>query len=206
MDYIDEYETVFLGQAWPVLIMRGIAGLIFGAVALSLPAATAITVLVAFAIYMVVHGVIDLVHAGDDRPVGGSRGAHWARGLLALLAGAVALFRPQYAEVALTICLGAWPIVFGLVELRIAHALRRHASGAWVLVFMGLLSIATGLVIALRAPLNAHGMAWAIGVYSLLYGTLEIVTGLSVRSIARAVSRADHPHPDADPTAAARPG
>lgn len=80
-------------------------------------------------LFWVVGGVIETFHGIAERHVP-RRGLVIATGMLSVLAGLVLLAYPLGSLVTLTWVLGAWLVVYGIVEVVSAFALRRSATRA----------------------------------------------------------------------------
>jgi uncharacterized membrane protein HdeD (DUF308 family) len=176
--------------AWLGPALRGGAALCFGAVALSLPMLTANVLLLAFVAFMVIHGAADLVQSGRRARHGSRWAALLGRGLLCLAAGAATVVGPQSIEIVLVACMGAWAMMTGLLEGAVAYRLRHLAYGAWLLGVAAPLSLVFGARVLLHPSGDIRGIAWVSGAYALLYGGLQLVVALWIRTLFQPPSRA----------------
>jgi uncharacterized membrane protein HdeD (DUF308 family) len=186
----DDAVLRIVRYAWLGPALRGGAALCFGAVALSLPMLTANVLLLAFVAFLLIHGAADLVQSGRRTRDGTRRAALLGRGLLALAAGAVTVVAPQSVEIVLVVCMGAWALMTGLLEAAIAWRLRHLAYGAWLMGVAAPLSLVFGAVVLLHPSDDIRGIAWVSGAYAVLYGGLQLVVALWIRSLFRPPSRA----------------
>jgi uncharacterized membrane protein HdeD (DUF308 family) len=176
------------------LALSGVAGVIFGIVALVWPSITLVVLVALFGAYAFVAGVFTLV-AGLDFATEGAR--HWVPmalgGILGIAIGAVTFFRPGITALALVFLIAAWAIVIGVFEFVAGIELTGTVKGAWTLWVAGLIGIAFGVVVALRPGSGALAIVWAIGLYAIVTGVIRLFYAFWVRSeraeVKSAVSR-----------------
>ena len=111
--------------------------------------------------------------------------------LLAVLygvAGVALLANPTLGLVTLTLLLGIYFLVEGVVQLLMGLRIRANANWGWML-FSGIVSLLLSSLILLEFPSSA---AWAVG---LLFGVNLLTTGVAMASLAMAAT------PEAAPTA-----
>jgi uncharacterized membrane protein HdeD (DUF308 family) len=82
---------------------------------------------VTLGIYFIIYGVIELFIAFGHRELP-NRGWVVASGILGIIAGAIAFFYPGISLLALTIVLGAWMIVYGMILVVGAFRIRSGAQ------------------------------------------------------------------------------
>ena len=142
-----------------LLALAGVAGIIFGIVALVWPGITLIALVALFGAYAFVAGAFTLV-AGLDFV--GERASHWVPMLLGGLAGiaigVVTFFRPGITALALVFLIAAWAIVTGVFEVATGIEFTGQVKGSWTLWLAGLFSVAFGVLVAVRP-----GGAGAVG-------------------------------------------
>ena len=167
--------TIF--RWWAVLI-RGIAAVLFGVVALFRPGLSLALLVALFGAYALVDGVFAIVTAFRK-----DRGAPWwalvIEGIAGIVVAGIAFARPGITALALLYLIAAWCIVTGVAEIGAAIRLRKLIKGEWLLALAGVLSIIFGVLIASRPAAGLATLVWLIGVYAIVFGGLEI--GLSFR-------------------------
>ncbi len=158
-----------LARNWWAVAARGVAAMIFGLAAILLPAATLLSLLLAFCAYMLVDGVLTLIAA--VRAAG--RTERWGllivQGLANLAAAAIALLWPGLTVLAFVFILAAWAIFSGALMLGSAFRLKWSHGRIWM-GLSGLLAIAGGAFLILAPILGAFVLAWWIGAYVMLFG------------------------------------
>src|ERR671938_254644 len=103
------------------------------------------------------------------------------RGILAIASGVVSVVWPNITAQVLTIFVGAWAFVTGIVEVALAFR-RGEAAGERALwVLSGLVSIALGVVLGIRPDVGAVSLATVFGLFSIVSGVSSIVLGAQLR-------------------------
>jgi uncharacterized membrane protein HdeD (DUF308 family) len=172
------YGTELTGIRWWAIMMRGIAAVLFGVVAVARPGISLALLVVLFAVYALVDGVFAIVAA--LRHDGGK--PWWAlvlEGLVGIGAALIAFSLPGLTALALLYLIAVWAMATGIAELFAAVWLRRVFDGEWLLVLSGILSVVFGVLLATRPVAGLLTVVWLIGAYAIAFGVLLI--GLSVR-------------------------
>jgi uncharacterized membrane protein HdeD (DUF308 family) len=172
-----------LARNWWVLVLRGLAAIVFGVLAFLWPSITLFVLVLLFGAYMLVDGIFAIVAA--VRAAG--REARWwlllIEGVLGVLAGLVAFFWPGLTALALLYFIAAWAIVTGILEIVGAIRLRQEIEGEWALGLSGALSVLFGiLLVVIPAPAGLLSLVWLIGAYALAFGVLVVVLAFRVRN------------------------
>jgi uncharacterized membrane protein HdeD (DUF308 family) len=169
------------------LLWRGILAIAIGVVSVAWPHITVGAFVILFAVYAFMTAAADAVRAFSSRDAGPVAG-YLLLGLLSLIAGVVALVWPGITALVLTVCVGAWAGVTGILEVALAFR-RGEAAGERALwVLSGLVSIALGAVLGIRPDIGAVSLATVFGLFSIVSGISSIVLGAQLR---RAHSTAD---------------
>lgn len=170
-----------LGENWWLLLLRGIAAVIFGILAFAWPGLSLLALVILFGVYALLDGIFALVAA--------VRGRHRATpvwwliigGLVSVAAGIVTFVYPQVTALVLVIFIGAWSLVRGLFEIIGAIRLRKEIDQEWLLIAAGLLSVLFGLVLLIKPGAGALALVWLIGAYAILFGLVFIWLALRLR-------------------------
>jgi uncharacterized membrane protein HdeD (DUF308 family) len=181
---------LMMARSWWAFALRGIAALVFGVVAIVWPALTLTALVLLFAGFAFVEGVLAIMGAVRNRE--GCR-EWWVvllEGLAGVAIGVVTFLWPGIAALAFVFLIGAWAIATGLLEVTAAIALRRELTGEWLMVLGGLLSIVFGALIAARPGAGATAVAWIVGAYAVLLGVITLALSLRLRSWRRQLEQA----------------
>lgn len=171
-------------RVWPLLTIRGALMALFGIVTLVWPALTAVVVISVFGAYAVIDGVITIGY-GLFRRRSGTGGRGWlAQGVIAIVAGAIALFWPAATGAVVLIVLGFWALLIGVVVTTIGWQLRTAGPRFWLWPFvLGLLGVVFGLVLIFQPAEALVALTTILGVMTLLSGSLLVYGGLRLRTM-----------------------
>jgi uncharacterized membrane protein HdeD (DUF308 family) len=165
-------------RLWWVLLLRGIAAVIFGLAALFWPDETLWVLVVFFGAYALVAGVFTIA-AGIADPT--RRGLLLTEGVIGVVAGLIAFFWPGLTALVLLYVIAGWAIFTGVLEIVTAISLRREIDNEWMMILGGALSVLFGLLLAFLPGVGLLSLTWLIGIYALIFGVAFIVLGFRVR-------------------------
>ncbi len=169
-------------QNWWLLVIRGVAALIFGALALAWPEAVVEVLVMIFGAFFLVDGLLLSIYAFRNRMNMGPWFGLLITGLVGVAAGAVALLWPGVTAVAFVLLFAIWAIVSGLLQTMIAMPMRRHLNGGWLWVLAGMLTLVVGLIVFFWPRVGLIALTWLIGIYAILYGLFNVWLGMSVKT------------------------
>jgi uncharacterized membrane protein HdeD (DUF308 family) len=160
--------TALLARNWWAIAIRGVAAVLFGIIALLLPAAALSGLVLVFAVYMLVDGVFAIV-AGLRAAAHHERwGLLILEGVLDILIGLVALAMPLATVL--------------VIVLMIVAAFNLHAShGRWMLAFAGLVSLAWGVLLLIDQLIGAVVLTIWLGAYALVFGISLLAFAIRLR-------------------------
>jgi uncharacterized membrane protein HdeD (DUF308 family) len=174
-------KNAVLANNWWLLALRGLAGIIFGLIALIVPGITLFALVMLFAAYMLVDGVFAIVSAMRAARRNERWGLIALDGLARIGTGVVAFVWPGITAVAFVLLIGAWTIVSGCLMLGAAYNLAKD-YGRWWLGLAGALSIVYGVMLVLVPPAGAISLTMLLGAYSLVFGAIIIALAIKLRS------------------------
>ncbi|MCF4129869.1 HdeD family acid-resistance protein [Methylobacterium sp. SyP6R] len=149
-------------RGWFIAI--GCALLLLGAAGLFMVTTLTIASTLWFGILLLVAGIVEIVEAlarSDEAEALSSRIGRFLAGLMYLIGGLYAVFRPLEASLALTLVLGATLIASGVARAIWAAAHEMRTSRAAVILF-SVLSVLLGAAIIGQWPYSG---LWAIGLF-----------------------------------------
>jgi uncharacterized membrane protein HdeD (DUF308 family) len=171
-----------LAEYWWLLLLRGIAGVIFGVLALAWPGLTLLTLIFLWGAYAIVDGALALWEAIAGRQ--GQRAPRWwlaVVGIAGILAGLMAFAWPGVTALVLLVFIATWAIVIGALQIWGAIRLRKEIEGEWLLIVSGLLSVVFGIILLVQPGTGALALVWLIAWFSILVGCLYIVLAFRLR-------------------------
>jgi uncharacterized membrane protein HdeD (DUF308 family) len=169
-----------LSRYWWLILLRGIAAIIFGVLAFIWPGITLVTLVLFWGAFALVDGVLALAHA----IMGGNMGSRWwlaLIGIAGIAAGIVTFMWPGVTALVLLIFIAAWAIVLGVFQIIGAIRLRKEIDNEWTLGLGGLLSVLFGVVMLIAPGAGALGLIWAIGSFAVVFGVLMVMAAFKLK-------------------------
>lgn len=171
------FSTVSSALTW-----RGLLAIVVGVVSVAWPHITVGAFVILFALYAFLAAASEVARAfSSDRagPVAG----FLLLAVLSFAAGLVALLWPNITAWALTIWVAAWAFITGMVEVALAFRPGELAGERAMWALSGLVSIALGVVLAIRPDIGALTLATVFGLFSIVYGVLALVLAARARHL-----------------------
>lgn len=170
-----------LARNWWAVALRGVAGIIFGVIALLLPGAAMLSLAWLFAAYLLVDGAFAIV--GSIRAA--ERHERWGlllvEGLLDLALGLIVWLFPASAVVAFVLVTAGWALLTG--GLMLVSSFRLHGTyGRLWLALGGIVSLAWGVLLAWTPLVGAVALTWWLGLYALVFGVALLALAFRLRS------------------------
>ena len=156
------------------VILRGVVSMLFGLLILAWPAITLRTLLVVFGIFAIAAGVFAIL-SGLRAEGRRDRWLHLGEGVVAALAGIVALGWPGVTAFALLYMIAAWAIVTGVMEMAGAFQTRLAAMPEWLLLASGIISVVFGILLLVWPYMGVLALVWLIGIYAIVSGIVHLV-------------------------------
>jgi len=170
-----------LARNWWLILLRGIAGVVFGILAFMWPGITVLSLTFLWGAYALVDGIAS-IWAAVTGGGAGSRGWLLLVGLLGIAAGIVAFVWPVGTAGVLLLLIAAWAIATGILQIWGAIRLRKEIEGEWLLILSGAISILFGLVLVMQPLAGAVAVVWMIAIFAILFGIDHILLALKLRS------------------------
>jgi uncharacterized membrane protein HdeD (DUF308 family) len=172
--------SAVLARNWWAIALRGVAGILFGLIALAVPAAVVLSLAWLFAAYLLIDGVFAIVAAVRAAQSHERWGLLLAEGVIDLAMGILVLLFPAGAVLGFVIVMAAWALVTG--GLMLGAAFRLHAShGRWWLGLAGVVSLLWGMLLILAPFAGALVLTWWLGGYAIAFGISLLVLAFRLR-------------------------
>jgi uncharacterized membrane protein HdeD (DUF308 family) len=174
-----------LSRFWWAVVLRGAVAILFGLLALIVPAWTHPLLVLVFGAYAFADGGFAVVTA-----MAGSDLAHdwWVlllQGLLGMAAGIASLFSPGVDGAALLFFVAMWAIAVGTLQVVAAVRLRSPLTGECWLGLGGMLGAAFGLVLLWSPAGSAGGVLPVLATYTIVWGVTLVIAGLDIHYASR---------------------
>lgn len=175
---------------WWIPLLRGLAAIVFGIVALTMPGITLASLILVFGAWLLIDGVFAIFHAFSGRRETPRWWMMLLEGLIAAALGIFALRSPGMAALTLLFYIAAWAIVSGVIRIVLAFALRREIQGEWWMILGGFASILFGLIMIVRPGAGALALLTIIGIWSILAGIALVMLAFKARKFGKALASA----------------
>jgi uncharacterized membrane protein HdeD (DUF308 family) len=169
-----------LAKNWWMLLLRGIAAIIFGALALAWPGLTLLTLIMFYGVFVLVDGVLAVAAA----ITGGAPAPRWwlaIVGLLGIAAGALTFMMPGLTAVVLLYFIAGWAIATGAFQIIGAIRLRKEIDNEWFLILGGIVSVLFGVAMMAAPGAGALALVWVIGIYAVFMGAMFVALAFRLK-------------------------
>ncbi len=171
----------YVEDLWWLFVLQGIATLVFGVTALFLPGLTLATLVILFAVYAVVLGVIELVHGFSSI---GKNGSWWFSLLIGLVLAGIGIYlirNPLTALGVFIILVGAMVLARGVFDLVVAAFFTRRTDSRWLWAISGALGVVAGVILWSNPVSGGIAFVWVLGLYALVAGSISLAYAFQMR-------------------------
>jgi len=169
-----------LAKNWWLLLLRGIAAIVFGVLAFAWPGLTILTLILFYGAFALVDGVLAVVAA----ITGGAPGPRWwlaIVGLLGIAAGLMTFLMPGLTALVLLFFIAGWAIATGVFQIIGAIKLRKEIDNEWLLILGGIISVLFGVSMFMAPGAGAVALVWVIGAYSVVTGAILVALAFRLK-------------------------
>jgi len=169
-----------LAQYWWLILLRGIAAIIFGVLSFIWPGITLVTLVLFWGAFTLVDGVLALAHA----IMGSNKGSRWwlaLIGILGIFVGLLTFLMPGVTALILLFFIAGWAIALGVFQIVGAIRVRHEIDNEWWLVLGGVLSVLFGAILLISPGAGAIGLIWVIGSYAIVFGVMLVMAALRLK-------------------------
>jgi uncharacterized membrane protein HdeD (DUF308 family) len=169
-----------LAKNWWLLLLRGIAAIIFGVLAFAWPGLTLLTLILFYGAFALVDGVLAIIAA----ITGGAPAPRWwlvIVGLLGIAAGLLTFLMPGLSALVLLFFIAGWAIATGVFQIIGAIQLRKEIDNEWLLILGGIISVLFGIGVMLAPGAGALALVWVIGTYAVIIGVLLVALAFRLK-------------------------
>jgi uncharacterized membrane protein HdeD (DUF308 family) len=181
-------RSAVLAENWWAVAFRGLAAIIFGLLALFMPVATILSLLLFFAAFAIFNGIFGIVSAIRAATKSERWGSLLLEGLVSIAGGVIIVLWPGITVDALVILIAAWALLAGCFT--VAAGLRLDIDhGKWWLIFSGAAQVVFGALLILAPFLGAVVVTWWLGAFALVFGVAQFLLALKLRSQRTSLAR-----------------
>jgi uncharacterized membrane protein HdeD (DUF308 family) len=172
-----------MARNWWLLLIRGIAAVIFGIAVLVAPDIALAVLVLMWGVYAVVDGIFAIVAGFRGGPTVTNRWLTLLEGVIGVIAGVIAFVWPGITALALLYVVAAWAIFTGILELVAAIQLRKEITGEFWLGLGGVLSVIFGVLLFVFPGGGLLSLLWLLGAYAIAFGVALIFLSFRVRGL-----------------------
>jgi uncharacterized membrane protein HdeD (DUF308 family) len=172
-----------LARKWWVIVLQGVAAVLFGVLAFAQPGATLAALLLLVALWALADGILALLASVGAAE---TKEPWWPWVLHALVSvgfGLVALRWPGISAFGLLLLIAYWAILRGILTIVTAIELRRVIPGEFWMILGGIISILFGAWIVIAPAAGALAVIWLIGFYAVTFGVALILAGVRLKKL-----------------------
>lgn len=189
MSNVDDQLSSMLSRNWWLLLLRGIAAILFGVLTWFMPGLSLATLVLLFGAYALVDGIFGIWSAFAGRKQNENWWLLLLWALVGIAAGILTFMAPGVTALALLFYIAAWAIVTGVLQIVAAIRLRKEIRGEWLMILAGLASVAFGVLLMAQPGVGALAVIWLIATYGMVFGVLLVILAFKARSFARDLAR-----------------
>ncbi len=170
-----------LARTWWLVLIRGLAAILFGLLALFWPGITVLVLVVFFGAYAIVNGVFSILSAFRHE----TQSRVWTiiSGIIGILAGVVAFLWPGITLLVLLYVIAFWAIFTGVAEIMDGIRLRKEIDNEWTLILAGALSVIFGILLLIWPGPGMLSLVWLIAIFAILYGIALVALSFRVKKM-----------------------
>lgn len=183
-----------VASSWS-LFLRGLLALVFAGFTLAWPGLSLDVLITFFGVFTLISGFTAI---GAAVQTWNRQSKPWAlllNGIISILAGLIAIFRPFLALEAIIYVVGAWAIIMGITEIMLAIELRKQIANEWMLILGGVISILFGLSLLIFPFGGLLAAVWLIATFAIIYGIVLIALAVRLRQWTAPANRLDNTKP-----------
>jgi len=173
-----------LAKNWWMLLLRGVAAIIFGVLAFAWPGMTILTLIIFYGAFALIDGVLAVVAA----ITGGAPAPRWwlaIVGLLGIATGLLVFMMPGLTALVLLYFIAGWAIATGVFQIIGAIRLRKEIDDEWYLILSGVVSVLFGIGVMMAPGAGALALLWVIGIYAVVMGAIMVALAFRLKKFAR---------------------
>jgi len=164
---------------WWLVVVASVASILFGIATLFMPGVTLVTLIVLFAVFLMVNGIIELVYGFSSI---NEDSYWWVSALvgLILLGASIYLAKNPGITAAVFILTVGWVLIArGVYDIAVG-IFQARSKALWII--SGIFSAAAGIIIWVYPVSGGLAFAWVLGLYALINGALVFSSALATRT------------------------
>ena len=173
---------VLCRRTWWVFLIGGLAGILFGVLAIVEPMTAWLIVSMFFAASVLVDGAFNIIGALQYREKDG----WWIMllmGALGALIGGYALMNPPVSMMAFLYLVALQAAMLGVFLVMLGYKVRAATQREWILYLAGALSVLFGILIVVNPLAGSLSVITLIAAWALVTGVLKVIFAIKVKNL-----------------------
>ncbi len=174
---------------WWLFLLRGLAAIVFGLLALLWPGATVIALMAFVAAYALVDGIVTTGAAVRMRTLFDRWWLLLIQGLISIVFGVLAFFNPALSLLYIVISVSLWMLFAAAAQFMLARAQKAMGAPSRWSILGGVLSVVLAIAAVAFPGLTVATVIVLIAWFALAFGIVNVVVAFRVRSFVNAMPR-----------------
>jgi uncharacterized membrane protein HdeD (DUF308 family) len=166
---------------WLLILLRGIVAILFGIMAIISVEFTLLFLVYLFGAYVLLDGILAIIVSLQERKSSSAWLVVFLIGIVGIVVGVLSFIHPGNVALLIFYLVAAWLIIAGFFS--VISALRRATGTEWLSIVGGILSIIVGIIFFFHPTSSILSIVWLLGVFALVYGIIQIVRAIQLRSL-----------------------
>jgi uncharacterized membrane protein HdeD (DUF308 family) len=172
-----------LSKHWWVFLVRGLAAILFGVLALARPGMALATLVIFFGAWALVSGLFAIFGAFAARKANRDWWVLLLQGLLGVAVGLLTFWAPGITAIALLWYIAFWAIFTGIIEIVTALRLRKEIRGEGWIMLAGTASVVFGVLLLVYPGAGALAVLTLIAAYAIVFGVILVIASLKLKGL-----------------------
>ncbi|MGL1889858.1 MAG: DUF308 domain-containing protein [Reichenbachiella sp.] len=171
-------------RSWIMPLLKGVVLLVLGMLILLNPIGTIKAIAFYIGLILLVAGMVLAVNAILTRKT--SERWQWGlvEGVMDALFGIVLMSNPEFIASVVTMVLGIWIMMFGMIKVFEAFRLKKMGLESWwIKLLVAIFNVFVGYMIASNLSIGAFAMTVWLGIGLIVFGTVNIFVALNLRKL-----------------------
>lgn len=170
---------------WMLALAAAVTSVVLGVMMLVWPDATLLVGAALFGIWLIVHGIVDIVDAVMAKTDGGvARALSAIVGMLFIAAGIICLRNLAESVAIIATIVGLTWLVGGIFALILAISSRYSGNARMLVAVLGAVSVIGGLVVLIWPAMSLATLVFLTGIWLIILGAVQFIVALATRPIA----------------------
>jgi uncharacterized membrane protein HdeD (DUF308 family) len=179
--------AVSIRHHWWLFLLRGLAAIIFGGLAIMWPGATVVVLTAFIAAYALVDGVVAIAAATRMRSAFDRWWVLLIQGIISTVFGVWAFINPLLSLLYIVISVSLWMFLAAIVQFMLARAHRAMGTSPVWSILGGILSLVVAVVALAFPRLTVATVVLLVAWFALVIGVLQLVIAFRVRRLVVAI-------------------